>query len=316
MGENGGRYLLKAGSGALKQEPFNEAAATALYEHLLEEGEYVPYRVVRGEWSWMSSCPCMADASHSFVDARSVFYSIIENGGSPDKVGMVRALEALGIHGAEAAIDKMLVCDFLLGNIDRHMGNFGAIMNSDTGEYIEDFPRDTLELNANPFAPRQATQLAMVRDFSWLDSAKLSGVADIVCDIVRDCPSRYMDSERANFLHAFVESNAAAVIAAANCAPGAGMDAILDRAEKIESVFAVAMRKKIGGTVFPFSGGASPKTAADCRPMRQPIAGKGPRNRLEESPSTRADKRESAGLVASASAAPTRTQSHDKASHD
>lgn len=268
--DDGTRTLLKAGSGALKQEPFNEAAATVLHGKLLKTGDFVPYAIERDGWSWMSACPCMVDGSRAFVDARSVFYSIPENAGSLDKAGMLRACEALGIENPRTRIDQFLACDFLLGNVDRHPGNFGAIRNSDTGRFegmapifdsglsllclVEDAPQNAAELSANPFAPRQSTQLAMVEDFSWLDPAVLAGIPDEICSIVELCPSRYMDQERLEFIHAFVGANIEAVEAAANMEPCAGMSETLEKAAEISRIVSSRLEAEVGGSVFPIHG--------------------------------------------------------------
>lgn len=48
--------------------------------------------------------------------------------------------DKLGIPGMKEFIDYMLVFDYLMANTDRHFGNFGAIQNVETLEWIGPAP--------------------------------------------------------------------------------------------------------------------------------------------------------------------------------
>ena len=119
---------------------------------------------------------------------------------------------------------------------------------------VEDAPQNAAELSANPFAPRQSTQLAMVEDFSWLDPSALADAPDAICSIVGRCPSRYMDQERLDFIHAFVGANIEAVAAAANMKPCAGMSETLEKAAEISRIVASRLEASVGSSVFPVHG--------------------------------------------------------------
>lgn len=259
---DGSRTLLKTGSGALRQEPFNEAAAAAVHRLLLAAGEYVPYRTEFMGGFWVSACPCMADASSSLTDARSILEYAGFDGRECGRAELDSAFAAAGVQDAGLFLDKMAVCDFLIGNTDRHLGNFGAFMDADTGlptrmapiydsgesllNRIVDEPFDVSALTAGPSRASRARLLAEVRDFSWLDAEALGGLADMICSIVGECPNRYMDGERLTFLHAFVQANAEAVTAAANC----DFRNLEAREEAIDRTFADAMKSMAEGRSF------------------------------------------------------------------
>lgn len=53
---NGERYLIKAGSKIINQEPFNEVIATKLYERVLNNDEYIKYDIFYDDWRAISIC--------------------------------------------------------------------------------------------------------------------------------------------------------------------------------------------------------------------------------------------------------------------
>lgn len=218
----GTRQLLKGGSGLLRQEPVNELIATKLYERILEGAEFVPYELRARNGQRFSACPCMVTRDEDLITANDVFKSSLENSGSMDYGQLIKtAQDKFGVDW-RPLIDRMLVCDFVLGNIDRHGGNFCLIRNArdcaqtrpapifDSGlsllSYAPEQPQNVVEMMANPFSNRQANQLALVTDLTWLDVSKLEGFADEVAEILPMCHNRYMDEERVEYLRAFVES--------------------------------------------------------------------------------------------------------------
>ena len=46
----------------------------------------------------------------------------------------------LGIPDVNASLDRMLAFDYLISNSDRHFGNFGAVRNAETLEWIGSAP--------------------------------------------------------------------------------------------------------------------------------------------------------------------------------
>ena len=66
---NGKRYLLKAGSKILNQEPYNELIATKLYERLLNDDEYVKYEIIYENNNAISVCENFINKDTELVPA-------------------------------------------------------------------------------------------------------------------------------------------------------------------------------------------------------------------------------------------------------
>ena len=49
---------------------------------------------------------------------------------------LLKCSKKLGIPDMRAAIEKMLVIDYLIGNTDRHQGNFGFLRTSDSLQWL------------------------------------------------------------------------------------------------------------------------------------------------------------------------------------
>lgn len=252
VSKSGVRELYKAGSGVIQQEPFNEVVATLLYGRLFGSGEFVPYRLEQRGKGYYSVCPCFVDADHEFVTARDLFWADARSSSSPTLAALVDAAERMGVQGMRHHLDCLFACDYILGNIDRHLGNFGIVRTQSDGAFERIAPifdsgmsllcfegerdQDALDVLANPFLPRQSQQLALVSDFSWLRPAQLDGFADEATDVLRRCPSRYMDGERVAYLHAFIVSGIRTVgeVAALSAVDCRDMEAVGKRADTVD----------------------------------------------------------------------------------
>lgn len=188
------RCLVKGGNSLTNQEPFNEVAATALFEGILEPEDFCPYFLmefkVNGKTRPCSVCKDFIDENHEFIPAFSFLDRYPIQDGENELDQMVRIYESLGIQNAEKSLSKMIVCDWILGNYDRHSRNFGVIRNVETLEIERAAPIfDTgSSLWANtpvseigcsypgkPFRKDPDEQLLLVRDLSWLDLDRLAG---------------------------------------------------------------------------------------------------------------------------------------------
>ena len=276
--DDGTRVLLKAGSGPVEQEPFNEAAATDLYRSTLSDGEYVPYDLVQGPAGIMSRCPCMVDADREFVPANHIRVSLAGGTGTFDIEEYLAASEALEIEGTQALLDRMLATDFLIGNWDRHGGNFGSIRNSDTREFercaplfdagasllcnVGDGEEHPIEaIPANPFMPRQHQQLALVRDLSWFDPEAAKRGVEGMMVILSMSPNRYMDARRLEFLRAFLESGLQTIELAAELPPAKNRAEVAERAERFRIHRNEALLKLVGTASFSVPSGSSDPAA-------------------------------------------------------
>lgn len=199
---DGARVLIK-GCASDDQRPFNEAVATALHARLLPEREYVRYEVVRvGEGP---ACLC-----REFLGPREEYVPAVyikdamgaTRGSSPyDRFCRFAGLFGCGEARVREALSKMIVCDALIANADRHWRNFGFIRNIDTLEMrpapLFDsgnclwYDKTPLQVAAGdwsyvarPFGPDPARNLAQVDAARWFDATALDGFVEEALSIL------------------------------------------------------------------------------------------------------------------------------------
>lgn len=205
---NGKRYLIKAGNKILNQEPFNEIIATRLYERLLNKDEYVKYELINDKNRIVSICENFITRNTELVPAWKI-NEYFENTEDNKYEHYISCLEKLGIANAKEKTDKMLVCDYILANKDRHFNNFGAIRNVETLEFIKVAPifdnGCSLWFDENdiyvgeffltiPFEEYESSQIRLVKNYKWLDTSKLDGFTDEVRKIL-EC-NKLLSNER------------------------------------------------------------------------------------------------------------------------
>lgn len=118
---------------------------------------------------------------------------------------VVRACVNRGIplKTAETQLAKMIVCDSVMANIDRHLRNFGLVRNIDdlrwrfapifdTGNslwYDKDegaVARGDYAFSSHPFSDMPNRQLMYAAELGWFDARKLEGFADEACEILAE----------------------------------------------------------------------------------------------------------------------------------
>ena len=208
---DGKRYLLKAGSKIYNQEPFNELIATKLYERLLNKDEYVEYSVIFDDDKAISKCKNFITKDTELVPAWKIneYYEFLDD---EDKyTHYIRCLNNLGIKDAETLTDKMIVCDYIIANKDRHFNNFGVIRNVNTLKFIGVAPifdngcslwYDENDMYVGeffltkPFEEYEKTQLSLVKKLEWLDISKLEDFPNEVKTILS--MDKLLSKERIN----------------------------------------------------------------------------------------------------------------------
>jgi hypothetical protein len=134
---NNERLMLKTGSGDLKQEPFNEYIASLLMDFY--KIRHVDYKLNKKGDAYFSVCKCMVDRNTEFINAFMVLLHNTEK--QVNKYhDFIKICERKGIKNTKKYIDEMICVDYMIGNMDRHLGNFGIIRNADTLEWIEIAP--------------------------------------------------------------------------------------------------------------------------------------------------------------------------------
>ena len=193
-------YLIKGGNSFNNQEPFNEIIATKLYERILDKQDYVPYELIQENDLYYSACPTMVNTDEELISAYYINRAIKQRGNDSLYNHFLESCKSLGIPNAKTQIDKMLVCDYIIANYDRHYRNFGAIRNVNTLEWVGIAPifdsgsslwatQPTSAIGSiyksKPFKPTPEEQLELVNDLSWLDTTKLEGFEQEVEDILK-----------------------------------------------------------------------------------------------------------------------------------
>ena len=189
----------KGGRGVYSQEPFNEAVASAICRRL--NIPHVEYSLLWENGAPYSTCPNMTNNRQDLVSAFSIYSSDKKpNHLSPFDYFIDRC-EQLGIPGVRRFMSQMLVLDFLICNQDRHFGNFGALRDAVTLEWLGMAPvydsgtslwQDKLtpdiharaDASAKPFRSTHGKQLELVaKDLDWLDFSALQGLQEEIYNI-------------------------------------------------------------------------------------------------------------------------------------
>ena len=203
------RCLVKAGSAAFYQEPYNEAIASLLMARL--GIDHIPYHVVVEEDLPYSVCANFVTKETELVSAWYVMQGVKK----PNHVSLyehyIACCEAHALTFARAEIEKMIVVDYLMVNEDRHQNNFGLIRDAKTLKFVGIAPifdtgsalwfdqpthmmGSTRKLECKPFKKNHEDQLKLVRSLDWLDLERLKGFEDEVRGLFAD--AIYIDKAR------------------------------------------------------------------------------------------------------------------------
>lgn len=206
---DGKRCLIKGGSGAIRQEPYNEVLASSIMNRL--EIPHVTYSLTQEGGYPYSICEDFITPDTELISA----WHIMQTRKKENHVSVYQhyknCCSRLGIPDIQRALDQMVVLDYLIVNEDRHMNNFGVIRRADTLEYLGAAPifdsgtslwfdkptsliRADAKVTCKPFKTTHEEQLKLVTDFSWLDLSALNGITDEWCEIVKD--SLFVDKAR------------------------------------------------------------------------------------------------------------------------
>lgn len=206
----GKRCLIKAGSNPFMQEPLNEVVATKLHQRLGFQN-YVQYSLLWENGIPYSVCEDFIDTDTEFVSAVSINRSMKKSKQNSMYEHFMLTCNKLGIPGMKEFINYMLVFDYLMANTDRHFGNFGAVRNVNTLEWIGPAPifdsgtslwHDKLtkiinghgSVEAKPFYSNSERQMKLVSDYSWIPFEQIKMVGEDIRSVF--ALSEYIDEER------------------------------------------------------------------------------------------------------------------------
>ena len=124
--------LLKRGSSGYANagfEPYSEVLAAQLLE--AAKVPRVPYSVVKFHGQLACECPLFTSEEEGFVSAHRFF---------PGPFGVRDMLDFCAAHGCEESFREMIAMDAVVANVDRHAGNYGFMVNNNTGEVLRMAP--------------------------------------------------------------------------------------------------------------------------------------------------------------------------------
>jgi len=134
----GQRVLLKGSRYNRMQEPFNERIASLIMENY--GIEHVNYELKRTKDNIAySECKCMVNKDIEYINAQYIMN--MENWERKEAFKhYIDLCERNGIKDAKKKIDEMVILDFLIGNEDRHKGNFGILRDANTLKWLKTAP--------------------------------------------------------------------------------------------------------------------------------------------------------------------------------
>ncbi len=210
---NGKRCLIKSGSGATQQEPYNEVLASRIMDRL--DIPHVPYSLLMEEGYPYSVCEDFITPETELVSA----WHLIQTERKPNHISIyqhyVNCCEKNGIAGIRHSLDQMIVLDYLIVNEDRYLNNFGVVRNAETLEYLGAAPifdsgtalwfdkpttmvGSDARITCKPFKTTHEEQIKLVTSFDWLDIGKLNGIEEEFRELVKD--SLFIDEARCDAL--------------------------------------------------------------------------------------------------------------------
>lgn len=222
LDESGERVLIK-GSGRSGREAYNEVVATMLYRRLLPQNRYVEYRLAQWRGEDVSVCRTFLSEEEEFIPAWYVYgYKKKPNHCSAYR-HYCECCQALGVENAQGQLDRMLVCDAILANTDRHFGNFGIIRNVetlacrfapifDTGTSlwshvpVREMAQGFFEFKTRPFHASFQRQLHLVLDEAWYHPEALEGFAEEVREFFESLHMRDLGDALAEGLKANIDA--------------------------------------------------------------------------------------------------------------
>ena len=207
------RCLIKGGSGATQQEPYNEVLASAIMRRL--GILHIPYTLTMQDEYPYSVCEDFITPETELVSAWHIAQTQKKQNHISPYRHYLSCCETLGIQDVRDSLDRMLAVDYMIVNEDRHYNNFGAVRNADTLEWIGAAPlfdcgtsmwlsqppsmiRPAAKLPSKPFKTDHEEQIKLINSFEWLDISALHGIDEEFREILHG--SVFIDEMRRDAL--------------------------------------------------------------------------------------------------------------------
>ena len=213
--------LIKSGEEPYMQEPYNEVAAAMIADSM--GIDHVEYSLIKYEGAPCSVCRNMICGTEELISAHQATRSEIQDSGVPLYDHLVACCAHHGLD-IVSDLDRMLVFDYIIGNTDRHLNNFGIIRDASTLEWkrfaplydngtsmgCDCYPDQLVSeagLDAKPFSPYFPRQMELVRDIGWIEMDAIRKGIDRASEVFNGV-RRYREDGRAEAIREFLMSRA------------------------------------------------------------------------------------------------------------
>lgn len=131
--------LVKAGNMKMKQEPLNEVLASTLLEKL-NIIPFVKYDFHIEGFTLCSICKNFITEDTEYVPASHLLANVKNIPNDDYYTILIKEAEKRGVENYKEFLDAMILVDYIMQNVDRHLGNFGFIRDVNTGKLIGPAP--------------------------------------------------------------------------------------------------------------------------------------------------------------------------------
>lgn len=130
--EEDGPCLVKRGSSGYVNAGFEPYSEKLVADILKIAGiSHVPYTLCNFHGKLASKCPLFTSEKYGFVPAAALFER---------RLDIDNVLAFAADHGGDEPFREMVVMDAVCANVDRHAGNYGFMVDNDTGEVLDMAP--------------------------------------------------------------------------------------------------------------------------------------------------------------------------------
>ena len=126
--------LFKGGTAPGFQEPCNEEFVSRLLE-THSNIPFVSYRAIKYNDKVYSVCENFIKEGYEFIPAIELYRTEQKPSFTSVTQHMINRCKAFNVPGAKEFITSMKALDFIIGNTDRHLGNWGFIYNVDLCQF-------------------------------------------------------------------------------------------------------------------------------------------------------------------------------------
>jgi hypothetical protein len=190
--------LYKFGTPVYEQETVNEMVASFLLDKM--DIIHVPYSLKFFKEIPISVCPNFLTKETEFVSAQWILNSFPNVNNLSRYDHFMTSVENLGVQNPKAMINDMLTFDYLIGNEDRHINNFGIIRNADTLQILNFAPiydngasfwyklntnriSENTDIPSFPFCDYHSEQIKLVDDFSRINFNNIKSLDNEIFNI-------------------------------------------------------------------------------------------------------------------------------------